>query len=225
MPVPMRGGKMYATVQERLKAAHGDALPVGIKSIVTEPISVPTLHGATLLIKATVTFEDGSHYTGLSEVPFDATSGAEKTNPVEVAETSAAGRALAFAGYYGSETGLAGAEEMREAQRRESLPPRGQDNAPRRTQMAAPIDEDRFAGLDVPAEFEQDTRRMSTATRADNYERNAPAGGDFVSAPQIKLISILLKKLHLDMPADINTYSKRQASDYITQLKQDAGED
>lgn len=125
MPVPMKGGKLYATVIERLRSAHGDgAQPVGIAAIETQPISLPTVHGALIVVKATVTFKDGSVFTGLAEVPLDATSGAEKTNPVEVGETSAVGRALANAGYFGSDEGLAGAEEMREAQRRQNLPPR-----------------------------------------------------------------------------------------------------
>ena len=116
MPVPMKGGKLYATVQERLAAAHGDkAQPVGIVKIDTEIAATAPL----LIVRAVVLFDDGRAFTGMSEAPLDATSGAEKTNPVEVAETSAVGRALAFAGYYGSEDGIAGAEEVRAAQRRQ----------------------------------------------------------------------------------------------------------
>lgn len=121
MPVNVGRGKQYATVQERLSAAHGEkAQPVGIQGILTEPVSLPAPVGAVVVIRATVTFEDGRQFTGISEAQFDATSGADKTNPVEVAETSAVGRALAMAGYYGSEDGIAGAEEVRQAQRRQT---------------------------------------------------------------------------------------------------------
>lgn len=113
----MRGGKQYRTVQERLVDAHGESgAPTGVQSIVT---NAQAIGGSALLVCATVTFQDGRIFTGLSEVPQGARSGAESTNPWEVAETSAVGRALAMAGYYGSDDGLAGAEEMREAQRRQ----------------------------------------------------------------------------------------------------------
>lgn len=126
MPVPMKGGKQYATVQERLQAAHGEAIrPVEIEQITTSAEMV----GPAAIVVAHVTFKDGRHFSGISQVQFDATSGAEKTNPVEVAETSAVGRALAMAGYFGSDDGIAGAEEMRAAESRlrqasirESLP-------------------------------------------------------------------------------------------------------
>lgn len=117
MPVPMRGNKLYSTVQERLEVAHGEtAQPVGIQSIVTDALA---LTATVVVLRATVTFTDGRAFTGISEAQFDATSGADKTNPIEVAETSAVGRALAFAGYYGSADGIAGAEEVRQAQRRQ----------------------------------------------------------------------------------------------------------
>ena len=112
MPVKMRGDKMYATVNERLEAAHGDAgQPSGIKSVLTEVCPA----GPVTIVRATVTFADERVFVGMSEIKFDATSGADKDAPVECAETSAVGRALAFAGYYGSENGLAGAEEVRSA--------------------------------------------------------------------------------------------------------------
>ncbi|HXI16475.1 MAG TPA: hypothetical protein VNM48_08890 [Chloroflexota bacterium] len=125
MPVSMKGGRLYATVQERLTAAHGEtARPEGIASIVTALQSLPSSSGPVVFAVATVTFTDGRVFTGISEAQFDATSGADKTNPIEVADTSAVGRALSMAGYYGSDEGLAGAEEVRDAQRRQNQPPR-----------------------------------------------------------------------------------------------------
>lgn len=121
MPVNVGRGKQYRTVQERLEAAHGEkAQPVGINCIHTELRSMPGPSGPVVVITAAVTFEDGRVFTGISEAQFDATSGADKTNPIEVAETSAVGRALAFAGYYGSDDGIAGAEEVRRAQQRQA---------------------------------------------------------------------------------------------------------
>lgn len=188
MPVAMRGGKMYATVQERLKAAHGDDVPVGIASILTEPISLPTVHGATVLIKATVTFTNGSAYSGLSEVPFDATSGAEKTNPVEVAETSAVGRALANAGYFGSDTGMAGAEEMREAQRRESLPPRAKPQMAEREFSKSP------EGQAVTDELQKLKRRYALlATEAAPLLVNVYPIPDNATVDQITDLGVDLK--------------------------------
>lgn len=113
MPVKI-GKKLYATVQERLTAAHGDAiLPEGIASIISDVRPA----GEAVVVISTVTFTDGRAFTGISQARFDATSGADATNPLECAETSAVGRALAMAGYFGTDDGLAGAEEVRAAQR------------------------------------------------------------------------------------------------------------
>lgn len=114
MPVNI-GGREYLTVAERLKTAHGDeAAPVGIKAIATEAVQV----GHLVIIQARVTFFDGRIFEGMSAVNLDSRQPAERDAPVEVAETSAVGRALAMAGYPGSPEGLAGAEEMHLAQQR-----------------------------------------------------------------------------------------------------------
>ena len=114
MPVTLHG-VAYSTVNERLNVAHGESIrPKGIRSIVTEYREA----GKYLIAHAVVTFEDGRAFHGSAEVTADSTNAAERDNPTETAETSAIGRALAMAGYFGSEKGLAGAEEMRTAQRR-----------------------------------------------------------------------------------------------------------
>jgi len=109
-------GVLYETVHSRLDAAHDTgARPTGIKRIETSPMEV----AGRLIVCATVTFEDGREFSGMSEAKLDATSGADRDAPVECAETSAVGRALANAGYHGSD-GLASREEIRSAQARGS---------------------------------------------------------------------------------------------------------
>jgi Zn-dependent alcohol dehydrogenase len=92
-------GKTYITVAERLQEARPD-----IKSIVTEVVS----HEPLVVIKATVTVSRGV-YTGISAA--NTSKSIEKASPYEVAETSAVGRALGFAGYGATES-IASAEEM-----------------------------------------------------------------------------------------------------------------
>lgn len=112
MPVRVHGIS-YATVAERLAAAHGEAIrPVGIQAVHTEALVI----GDHVVVHAEVTFTDGRRFSGLADV-IGAESGAQASNPLECAETSAVGRALAMAGYFGSGDGLAGAEEVRGAAR------------------------------------------------------------------------------------------------------------
>ena len=107
-------GVAYETVHARLDAAHHTGIrPVGIKRIETSPMEV----AGRIVVCATVTFEDDRSFSGISEAKLDATSGADRDAPVECAETSAVGRALANAGYFGS-GGLASQDEIRSAQAR-----------------------------------------------------------------------------------------------------------
>ena len=107
-------GVAYETVHARLDAAHDTgARPKGIKRIATSPMEV----AGRIVVCATVTFEDGREFSGISEAKLDATSGADRDAPIECAETSAVGRALANAGYFGS-GGLASQDEIRSAQAR-----------------------------------------------------------------------------------------------------------
>jgi len=159
-------GVAYETVHARLDAAHDTgARPKGIKSIATSPMEV----AGRIVVCATVTFEDGREFSGISEAKLDATSGADRDAPIECAETSAVGRALANAGYFGS-GGLASQDEIRSAQARGSkfndrrptpaapVPsgsgagprPVAQNGAPRLAQglAAPPPEDDPFAGYD-----------------------------------------------------------------------------
>ena len=79
-------GKEYVTVAERLLEAKDH-----IKSISTE-----VLYQSPVVIKATVVTDKGS-FTGISAA--NESKAIEKQSPYEVAETSAVGRALGFAGY------------------------------------------------------------------------------------------------------------------------------
>ena len=116
-------GKTYHTVASRLHQARGtDQPPTGITSITTTLLD----HMGRLFVHAQVTFIDGSTFTGLEEAYTgdQAERGAEQDAPVPTAETSAVGRALAFAGYPGSDDSIAGAEEVQRAQQRSQPQPR-----------------------------------------------------------------------------------------------------
>ena len=119
MPVPVRGRGTYYMVHERLTEAHGEQLrPVGIMSIKTTFESL----GDWFICRAAVTFADGRVFNGSAEVTRGDGGSAQGTNPVEVAETSAVGRALAMAGWFGSGEGIAGYEEVAMAAQRAPLP-------------------------------------------------------------------------------------------------------
>lgn len=92
-------GKEYFTVAERVSKAHEaqDLLSVETEVLTHDPV----------VVKATITTSHGT-YSGISAA--NPMKTIEKTSPYEVAETSAVGRALAFAGYAGTE--IASFDEM-----------------------------------------------------------------------------------------------------------------
>src|SRR5258706_7259371 len=94
-------GKQYVTVDERVKAAHEACKKI---SISTEVLPLAD----KIVVKATVTTEKGT-FTGISAA--NESKLIEKQSPYEVAETSAVGRALGFAGY-GVINGIATADEI-----------------------------------------------------------------------------------------------------------------
>lgn len=96
--------KEYVTVAERLKEARAH-----IMSITTEVL--PNTNG-TVVVKATVLTDKGT-FTGISGANPSKTI--EKQSPYEVAETSAVGRALGFAGF-GVVDNIATADEMKKAE-------------------------------------------------------------------------------------------------------------
>lgn len=95
-------GKEYMTVARRVELAHEDN---ALESIETEVV-----HHDPVVVKATVRVK-GKPFTGISAVDLDTQRIIERENPYEIAETSAVGRALGFAGY-GLIEGIATADEM-----------------------------------------------------------------------------------------------------------------
>ena len=91
-------GKDYITVAERLKMARKEIVSINTEVLYQEPV----------VIKAIVITKAGT-FTGISAA--NPTKMIEKSSPYEVAETSAVGRALGFAGY-GLVDSIATAEEM-----------------------------------------------------------------------------------------------------------------
>lgn len=98
-------GNDYVTVPGRLSMAHEECKQI---SITTELLPVTD----KVVIKATVITPKGT-FTGISAANPD--KAIEKQSPYEVAETSAVGRALGFAGY-GAADSIASADEIVKAQ-------------------------------------------------------------------------------------------------------------
>lgn len=101
MPITIHG-KSYNTVAERIEKAGKDLIGVETEVLQHDPV----------VIKATVLTSKGK-FSGISAA--NASKQIEKESPYEVAETSAVGRALAFAGYE-TTNGIASAEEMRKTE-------------------------------------------------------------------------------------------------------------
>lgn len=96
-------GNEYITVAERVTEAHKELEKI---TITTEVIA-----SNPVVIKATVTTKKGT-FTGISAA--NPNKAIEKQSPYEVAETSAVGRALGFAGY-GAVESIASADEVTKA--------------------------------------------------------------------------------------------------------------
>jgi hypothetical protein len=98
-------GRDYVTVAKRVELSHeGNAL----ESVETEVLSHdPVVVRAKVIIK-------GKIFTGISSVSLTSQKTIEQQNPYEVAETSAVGRALGFAGF-GLKDSVASADEMKKS--------------------------------------------------------------------------------------------------------------
>jgi hypothetical protein len=99
-------GKEYVPVVERVKEAHAQDKDLEITTEATET-------GNRVAVKATVTFK-GKKFTGMSQAEWG--KGMMGDVALEVAETSAVGRALGFAGI-GLLDGIATADEMRKVKK------------------------------------------------------------------------------------------------------------
>lgn len=115
-------GKEYITVAERVLEAHADLKEVTLAGgqRIQDSLSITTevLYQSPVVIKATVVTKKGT-FTGISAA--NPSKAIEKMSPYEVAETSAVGRALGFAGY-GMVDSIATADEMNKANAEESDP-------------------------------------------------------------------------------------------------------
>lgn len=91
-PVNIRG-KMYITVNDRLRIAHATCESLEVIS------SMPLPVGDNRCIWQVLILVNGRKFTASAEVHFNAAKGTpEASSPYETAETSALGRALLFAG-------------------------------------------------------------------------------------------------------------------------------
>jgi hypothetical protein len=83
-------GKEYMTVARRIELAHDEK---ALEAVETEVLShSPVVVKAKVIIK-------GKVFTGISAVNLESSKMIDRQSPYEVAETSAVGRALGFAGY------------------------------------------------------------------------------------------------------------------------------
>jgi len=99
-------GKPYVEVAERVNQVHAREVPFEVLS------SMPIVLGERVIWQVQVKV-DGKVYTGSAEAKLvgAAPKSADATNPFECAETSALGRALAFAGF-GSVDSIASFDEV-----------------------------------------------------------------------------------------------------------------
>ena len=104
MPITIHN-KSYITVAERLVMLHEDQKGSPVE------ITTEVLEHSPVVIKATLKTKNGL-FTGISAA--NPAKAIEKQSPYEVAETSAVGRALGFAGYGATES-VASADEVNKA--------------------------------------------------------------------------------------------------------------
>lgn len=219
-----RNGRTFVLYAGLLDLAHEQ----GLKAITTTLVQIPsTLNDEVAIVHATVETDRGV-FTGLGDAGPMNVSKMILPHSLRMAETRAKARALRDA----VNVGVTALEELGpDGPTDEPVPIR---NAPS-GRIATPNIPT------VPAEIEQDTRRMRTADRVeartneprDLYEeaerRHAATQGQaqqvqvraqgFLTEPQMRLISSLCKDLKIDMPANVNEFTVKQASDFITTLK------
>lgn len=104
-------GREYVPVSERVKMAHAseEKLSITTELVQSEPVAI---------VKATVVTSKGT-FTGYSAS--NPSKPLEKVSPIEIAETSAIGRCLGFAGF-AIDDGIASADEVVKAQETAPVP-------------------------------------------------------------------------------------------------------
>jgi predicted O-linked N-acetylglucosamine transferase (SPINDLY family) len=108
-------GKPYVTVAERVRLVHEQERVFEVLDSTFQDVVGRVLCKVTILV-------DGKRYTGSAEAKLfnAAPKSADETNPFECAETSALGRALAFAGL-GTVDGIASFDEIARGMSRDEV--------------------------------------------------------------------------------------------------------
>ncbi len=106
-------GKEYVTVAERLEKLHSEHEKVGIQT------EVLRFDEEIVLVKAILSIDDDKKFVGHAQEVIGS-SEVNSTSALENAETSAVGRALAFAGL-GVNGSIASADEIKKAEDRSRL--------------------------------------------------------------------------------------------------------
>lgn len=162
-------GKEYIMVAGRVLMAHDDNDKL---DIITDVVSATE---AGIIVKAIVTTRKGT-FTGHAMTRADA-KGIAGQSPLEVAETSAVGRALGFAGY-ALEDGIASADEVNAAQEHAHQPtPIRQAPTPAATNGNTPAPAN-VHDLDFGPQYEPDeARKRLTAMMRESglYRQDARA--------------------------------------------------
>lgn len=158
-------GKPYVEVAERVRQVHANNLSFEVIS--SEPLEVigRVIFRVTILV-------DGKKYTGSAEAKIQnaVPKSADATNPFECAETSALGRALAFAGL-GTVDGIASYDEIARGQDRDELR-RDTTNAP--TSGAAANNARQPSGSAAPAALPATTSAAPDGAASNQRATSAP---------------------------------------------------
>ena len=116
--IPVRGGKKYAQVTTRVELFRRNFIGWGIE---TEAMKIGEGKGASVIVKATVTDENGAVKATGHASETVGNGQVNSTSALENAETSAIGRALSCLGLHGGEYAslneMEGVERKREAQK------------------------------------------------------------------------------------------------------------
>ena len=174
MPVDIHG-KQYATVNERIIELHNDYK--GSCSIVTKIVESDS---GTVRVKATLTLVEMSEglvshsntFTGHAEEVIGS-SMINKTSALENAETSAVGRALAFAGF-STDASIASADEVANAIMNQGTPSTKQNDNVSQVNDKPPFDASQYDDIDWSVERENEItfgKHKGTAWKdiADGY--------------------------------------------------------